>query len=123
MCALDYLNLINEETKEKLIGLCLNRKLLSLDGETEYEEGEESDESMDEMDESSINIWYSLISIKFGLLIKLICSVSVGGGGGPPAERGGPTCQMGRSPPPLNGKNKNTRNISIYSVNTIKNIL
>ena len=56
MCALDYLNLINEETKEKLIGLCLNRKLLSLDGETEYEEGEESDESMDEMDESSINI-------------------------------------------------------------------
>ena len=56
MCALDYLNLINEETKEKLIGLCLNRKLLSLDGETEYEEGEESDESMDEMDETSINI-------------------------------------------------------------------
>ena len=56
MCALDYLKSINEETKEKLIGLCLNRKLLSLDGETEYEEGEESDESMDEMDESSINI-------------------------------------------------------------------
>ena len=56
MCALDYLNLINEETKEKLIGLCLNRKLLSLDGETEYEEGEELDESMDEMYESSINI-------------------------------------------------------------------
>ena len=58
MCALDYLNLINEETKEKLIGLYLNRKLLSLDGdgETEYEEGEESDESMDEMDETSINI-------------------------------------------------------------------
>ena len=56
MCALDYLKLLNEETKERLIGLCLDRKLLSLDGETEYEEGEESDESMDEMDETSINI-------------------------------------------------------------------
>ena len=56
MCALDYLKILNEESKDRLIGLCLDIKLLSLDGETEYEEGEESDESMDEMDESSINI-------------------------------------------------------------------
>ena len=54
MCALDYLKLLNEETKERLIGLCLDRKLLSLDGETEYEEGEESDESaIDEVNETS----------------------------------------------------------------------
>ena len=54
MCALDYLKLLNEETKEWLIGLCLDRKLLSLDGETEYEEGEESDESaIDEVNETS----------------------------------------------------------------------
>ena len=60
MCALDYLKILNEDTKERLIGLCLDRKLLSLDEETEYEEGEESDESeqsMDEIDETSfINI-------------------------------------------------------------------
>ena len=49
MCAL-----LNEETKDRLIGLCLDRKLLSLDGETEYEEGEESDDSaIDEMDDTS----------------------------------------------------------------------
>ena len=54
MSALDYLTLLNEETKERLIGLCLDRKLLSLDGETEYEEGEESDESeIDEINETS----------------------------------------------------------------------
>ena len=54
MCALDYLKLLNEETKERLVGLCLDRKLLSLDDETEYEEGEESDESaLDEMNETS----------------------------------------------------------------------
>ena len=54
MCALDYLKILNEETKDRLIGLCLDRKLLSLDGETEYEEGEESDDSaIDEMDDTS----------------------------------------------------------------------
>ena len=54
MYALIYLKLLNEETKERLMGLCLDRKLLSLDGETEYEEGEESDESaIDEVNETS----------------------------------------------------------------------
>ena len=33
MPALDYLKLPNEETKEKLIGLCLDRKIISLEGE------------------------------------------------------------------------------------------
>jgi hypothetical protein len=37
MNALDYLTLLNEETKRRLIGLCLDRKLLSLNGETECE--------------------------------------------------------------------------------------
>ena len=54
MCALDYLKILNEETKDRLIGLCLDRKLSLLDGETDYEEGEESDESaIDEKNETS----------------------------------------------------------------------
>ena len=41
MVPLDYLSILNSETKEKLIGLCLNRKLIESfneDGETIYEE-------------------------------------------------------------------------------------
>ena len=41
MVPLDYLSILNSETKEKLIGLCLNRKLIESfneDGETMYEE-------------------------------------------------------------------------------------
>ena len=41
MFPLDYLSILNSETKEKLIGLCLNRKLIESfneDGETMYEE-------------------------------------------------------------------------------------
>ena len=57
MCALDYLCCLNEETKEKLIGLCMDRNLLisedeTLSGETDedkYEEGEEEDEEKEEM--------------------------------------------------------------------------
>ena len=52
MVPLDYLSILNSETKEKLIGLCLNRKLIESineDGETMYEEdGEEEGEEVDE---------------------------------------------------------------------------
>ena len=52
MVPLDYLSILNSETKEKLIGLCLNRKLIESfneDGETMYEEEEiEEDEEADE---------------------------------------------------------------------------
>ena len=48
MNALDYLSVLNEETKEKLIGLCMDRDLLDSDEETfggteenDSEEGEE----------------------------------------------------------------------------------
>ena len=34
MNALDYLSVLNEETKEKLIGLCMDRNLLDSDEET-----------------------------------------------------------------------------------------
>ena len=54
MCALDYLGCLNEETKEKLIGLCMDRNLLNSDDETlsgetneeKYEEEEEEEEEM-----------------------------------------------------------------------------
>ena len=47
---LDYLSILNSETKEKLIGLGLNKKLIERfneDGETLYEEDEEADEDME----------------------------------------------------------------------------
>ena len=47
MVPLDYLSILNSETKEKLIGLCLNRKLIENindEGETMYEEEMEEDE-------------------------------------------------------------------------------
>ena len=54
MCALDYLGCLNEETKEKLIDLCMDRNLLNSDDETlsgetneeKYEEEEEEEEEM-----------------------------------------------------------------------------
>ena len=51
MVPLDYLSILNSETKEKLIGLCLNRKLIESyneDGETMSEEDEIEDEEADE---------------------------------------------------------------------------
>ena len=54
MVPLDYLSILNSETKEKLIGLCLNRKLIESineDGETMYEEDEEGEEEGEEEDE------------------------------------------------------------------------
>ena len=52
MVPLDYLSILNSETKENLIGLCLNRKLIESfneDGETMYEEDEiEEDEEADD---------------------------------------------------------------------------
>ena len=55
MVPLDYLSILNSETKEKLIGLCLNRKLIESfneDGETMYEEDEieEDEEANDGME-------------------------------------------------------------------------
>ena len=55
MVPLDYLSVLNSETKEKLIGLCLNRKLIESfneDGETKYEE-DEIEEDEDEEDEET----------------------------------------------------------------------
>ena len=52
MVPLDYLTILNSEIREKLIGLCLNRKLIESfieDGETMYEEDEiEEDEEADD---------------------------------------------------------------------------
>ena len=51
MDALNYLLVLNEETKEKLIGLCMDRKLLNSDeetiGETELYDSEEEEECSD----------------------------------------------------------------------------
>ena len=49
MSALDYLSIISEETKEKLIGLCLDRELEFLDDDTRFDDeefGEEEEESL-----------------------------------------------------------------------------
>ena len=56
MCPLDYLGYLNEETKEKLIGLCMDKNLLNSDNETlsgetdeeNYKEWEEEEEEEDE---------------------------------------------------------------------------
>ena len=46
MCALDYLSKLNEEIKEKLLELWLDRKILNMfDEEAEREEKEEPDEN------------------------------------------------------------------------------
>ena len=49
MNALDYLLVLNEEIKEKLIGLCMDRNLLNSDedtlGETEIYDSEEEEYS------------------------------------------------------------------------------
>ena len=53
MVPLDYLSILNSEIKEKLIGLCLNRKLIESfneDGETMYEEDELEEEEEAEED-------------------------------------------------------------------------
>ena len=51
MDALNYLLVLNEETKEKLNGLCMDRKLLNSDeetiGETELYDSEEEEECSD----------------------------------------------------------------------------
>ena len=54
MTPVEYLETLNEETKEKLIGLCLEKKIMdSMDSydETEYDENEDSDEEEEEMDD------------------------------------------------------------------------
>jgi len=51
MVPLDYLSVLNSETKEKLIGLCLDRKLLDSfneDEETVYEEEIEEEMELEE---------------------------------------------------------------------------
>ena len=51
MVSFDYLSILNSEIKEKLIGLCLNRKLIKSfneDGETMYEEDELEEEEAEE---------------------------------------------------------------------------
>ena len=56
MCALDYLGYLNEETKEKLIGLCMDKNLLNSDnetlsGETDEEKYQEWEKEWEEEDE------------------------------------------------------------------------
>ena len=58
MEALDYLSLLNDETKEKLIGLCLDKKLLedfNEEGETLYDEDEMGDDLDEEMEIEEAN--------------------------------------------------------------------
>ena len=50
MVPLEYLSILNSEIKEKLIGLCLDKKLLDTyneEGETMYEEEEVEEEAED----------------------------------------------------------------------------
>ena len=53
----EYLNILNEETKTKLIGLCLNKNILDSyedDDLTRYDDdSEESEEDLDEDDDDS----------------------------------------------------------------------
>ena len=58
MVPLDYLSILNSETKEKLIGLCLNRKLIeniNEEGETMYEE-EEMEKDEDEVTDEDMKL-------------------------------------------------------------------
>ena len=48
MYPLDYLAALNKETKEKLIGLCLNRNLFDEETESETEMDYEGDEEQEE---------------------------------------------------------------------------
>ena len=48
MNALDYLSVLNDETKEKLIGLCMNRNILDSDEETFV--GTDENDSEEEID-------------------------------------------------------------------------
>ena len=53
MVPFEYLSILNSEVKEKLIGLCLDKKLLDSfneDGETMYEEEVEEEETEEDED-------------------------------------------------------------------------
>ena len=53
MVPLDYLSVLNSELKEKLIGLCLDKKIMdgfNEDGETMYEEEEIEEEAEEDED-------------------------------------------------------------------------
>ena len=50
MTALEYLDILNKKTKEKLIGLCLDKSILdSIDNSTNFDDDEEEDEEEDEV--------------------------------------------------------------------------
>ena len=56
MVPLDYLSVLNSELKEKLIGLCLDKKIMdgfNEDGKTMYEEEEEIKEEAEEDEDFS----------------------------------------------------------------------
>ena len=56
MVTLDYLSVLNSELKEKLIGLCLDKKIMdgfNEDGKTMYEEEEEIKEEAEEDEDFS----------------------------------------------------------------------
>ena len=58
MVPLEYLAILNSETKEKLIGLCLDKKIMESfdeDGETMLEEEEEIEEEEVEEDENFVH--------------------------------------------------------------------
>ena len=52
MCPLDYLFVLNSETKEKWVGICLDRKIFEPFNDEETMDGEEIDdeESAEEME-------------------------------------------------------------------------
>ena len=52
MCPLEYLSVLNSETKEKLVGICLDRKIFEPLNDEETMDGEEIDE-----DESAEEIY------------------------------------------------------------------
>ena len=57
MAPFDYLSILNAETKEKLIGLCLDRKLMESsadDKETIYSDDENEEEDMEFEDEMEL---------------------------------------------------------------------
>ena len=62
MCALDQLGCLNEETKEKLIGLCMDRNLLNSDDETLS--GETNEEKYEKEEEMILQLIYKIFIIK-----------------------------------------------------------
>ena len=51
MSPIEYLNVLNEETKQKLIGLCINKKILEAYENDSFNQDEETLEIIEEEEE------------------------------------------------------------------------